>query len=74
MRIDEAIAELNERLQDAPWFTMVGRGKSDGHDCIALYVRSMTSEARAYERGWRGHRVVLHKMAPPRLVRERAFA
>ncbi len=74
MSIDSAVVRLRAKLRRAAWLTTIGVGKERGADVIFLYVKAVTAETRALERGWCGFPVVVRKMQQPRLLRQRALA
>jgi hypothetical protein len=75
MDIQAAAESLREKLQAAPWFTMVGVGEQEGRKCIFLYVKSLNSvPPELLKNGWQNFPVVTRKMGQPRPVPSRRTA
>ena len=67
--VEDAAKSLQERLQDRPWFNLVGIGESNGRLIIYIYVRrTNVAELEALKSGWRNFPVIIKKSALPRLL------
>ena len=68
MNIESAAMKLEEKMENNPFFIMIGIGKCDNIDTIFLYVENPEIQELKKIRAWMGFLVAVEKMGIPKAL------